>query len=951
MNKLRTLIILCCLQSLCIFAAERDSIYISQHVSDSFTRHGIPDVFITLADSNGVLIDTMRTRYIYNTNTALWSKTAAKKPQTFLVKAEHPDYETSVVRVEMKVRSRVSDFEFPELLMKRKMKETALNEVTVTATRVQLAYRGDTIVVDAQAFKIPEGSMLDALVAQIPSAELKEDGTIYMNGRKVDYLTLNGKDFFKGKNRVMLDNLPYYVVNKLKFYEKDVPTSQMKHRDTGEKDYVMDVEMKQEYSIGYTANVELGGGTDERWLARLFGLRFTDNSRLVLFGGANNINDIRQPGAEGWRDNSRTQTGEKAIKMLGGSLSIDDKHGRYAENVEATVSWGNDRDETRTSQETFLSQGSIFSRAQQVSRNNEFTTSLGNKLEFSKISLISETSANYMKQNTDGISRSATFLSDPSAYGSCKQILDSMFSSPVSAGLRGININKVLNQTRYQQTSLELGQEITWDKTLPWGDDLSFTLLGNYCKGKRDLFSRYDLTYADNNLAEIRQDRYSPNSHYNYSYGGNASYTFNFYNSWYFIIRYNYTHQYVETDNPLYRLDQIGSSLDFGILPSQMEYQQTIDVNNTYKNRNSTQIHNTCLAIKRTLNTKSHTLLYGVSANIMYKGENAEHLRSNMWHDIRRGYWLIEPMAYFQYRPNNKKRIDVRFNYDSKSSTPALEQMLDIQDTSDPLAITNGNPDLKRSMRHHFHLQVMRGRFGSACWLEADINILDNIVANGFTYNSTTGVYTYRPENVKGNWNSKTSVNFNRYLDSDKLLILRGKTAYDYIHNVDLTRVEGFTTSVQNQVSHHITSQNLTLSYNKGSLRLEAIGDFAWNVTKRELKNYNDIFAFDYSYGISGQYILPWKIQLSSDLKMYSRRGYEESSMNTDELVWNASVSRPFLKGKLIVKLDAIDILNQISNTRYVVNGQGRIETWQLCMPRYAMFRVAYKFNKNPKKR
>lgn len=121
------------------------------------------------------------------------------------------------------------------------------------------------------------------------------------------------------------------------------------------------------------------------------------------------------------------------------------------------------------------------------------------------------------------------------------------------------------------------------------------------------------------------------------------------------LSRYNYTHQYVETDNPLYRLDQIGSSLDFGILPSQMEYQQTIDVNNTYKNRNSTQIHNTCLAIKRTLNTKSHTLLYGVSANIMYKGENAEHLRSNMWHDIRRGYWLIEPMAYFQYRPNNKK--------------------------------------------------------------------------------------------------------------------------------------------------------------------------------------------------------------------------------------------------------------------------------------------------------
>ena len=101
-----------------------------------------------------------------------------------------------------------------------------MQEETDKATRVQLAYKGDTIVVDAEAFKIPEGSMLDALVAQVPGAELKADGTIYMNGRKVDYLTLNGKEFFKGKNRIMLDNLPSYVVSKLKFFEKEVPLSQ-----------------------------------------------------------------------------------------------------------------------------------------------------------------------------------------------------------------------------------------------------------------------------------------------------------------------------------------------------------------------------------------------------------------------------------------------------------------------------------------------------------------------------------------------------------------------------------------------------------------------------------------------------------------------------------------------------------------------------------------------------
>ena len=90
---------------------------------------------------------------------------------------------------------------------------------------------------------------------------------------------------------------------------------------------------------------------------------------------------------------------------------------------------------------------------------------------------------------------------------------------------------------------------------------------------------------------------------------------------------------------------------------------------------------------------------------------------------------------------------------------------------------------------------------------------------------------------------------------------------------------------------------------------------------------------------------------MATDLKMYSRRGYEESSMNTNELVWNASLSRAFLKEKLVVQLNAYDLLNQLSTTRYVVNGQGRTETWQLTVPRYAMLKVAYKFNKNPKKK
>ena len=163
--------------------------------------------------------------------------------------------------------------------------------------------------------------------------------------------------------------------------------------------------------------------------------------------------------------------------------------------------------------------------------------------------------------------------------------------------------------------------------------------------------------------------------------------------------------------------------------------------------------------------------------------------------------------------------------------------------------------------------------------------------------------------------------------------------------------MEGFNTSQLSKVDHYTALQNAKVSYSKESLQLEAGGDFAWNVAVREHMASENINAFDFSYGLSGQYTLPWKIQLATDLKMYSRRGYNEPSMNTDELVWNASLSRAFLKEKLVVQLNAYDLLNQLSTTRYVVNGQGRTETWQLTVPRYAMLKVAYKFNKNPKKK
>ena len=77
-------------------------------------------------------------------------------------------------------------------------------------------HKGDTVVYNADAFVLAEGSMLDALVRQMPGVEIKKDGRIYHNGQFVENLLLNGKDFFRGNQEVMLENLPSYTVKQVK---------------------------------------------------------------------------------------------------------------------------------------------------------------------------------------------------------------------------------------------------------------------------------------------------------------------------------------------------------------------------------------------------------------------------------------------------------------------------------------------------------------------------------------------------------------------------------------------------------------------------------------------------------------------------------------------------------------------------------------------------------------
>lgn len=139
----------------------------------------------------------------------------------YILRFSKEGYETKCVNYEiLKFYKREKLLLHKPVYLRRKSKERVLGEATVTATKVKFYNKGDTLVFNADAFQLQEGSMLDALIRQLPGVELKADGSIYVNGKYVESLLLNGEDFFKKDRSVMLENLPTYMVNKVQVYKK-----------------------------------------------------------------------------------------------------------------------------------------------------------------------------------------------------------------------------------------------------------------------------------------------------------------------------------------------------------------------------------------------------------------------------------------------------------------------------------------------------------------------------------------------------------------------------------------------------------------------------------------------------------------------------------------------------------------------------------------------------------
>ena len=144
----------------------------------------------------------------------------------------------------------------------------------------------------------------------------------------------------------------------------------------------------------------------------------------------------------------------------------------------------------------------------------------------------------------------------------------------------------------------------------------------------------------------------------------------------------------------------------------------------------------------------------------------------------------------------------------------------------------------------------------------------------------------------------------------------------------------------------YISKRSSVDQNSKDWIEVSVDGSVNYTHTRNLLQSQSNLDTWQFSYGGGINLYAPWGSSLSTDIHNQSRRGYNDASMNTNELIWNAQISQTFLKGKpLTVSLQFYDILHQQSNYSRSVNAMQRSDTEYNNINSYAMLHVIYRLN------
>ena len=837
-----------------------------------------------------------------------------------------------------------------------------IDAATITTVGNAIEVRQDTLIYNAAAFHVGDNAMLEDLIKKMPGMEVGEDGTVKVNGEKVDKITVGGKTFFFNDPSAALKNLPAKIVDKIKVVDqenKEAAFSGIASEDSREK--VMDLQLKEEYKQGWFGNARLGGGwrpsSDKEGLGddrrALFNGNFllsgyNEQDQLTLLANGQNAADPSSSNAifiafSGDDDIDLESLdamslvgGLKTAAMAGANLNSDRIKGMES-TTSVSYNFSDQVSGQRSArQSTLVGESPLYTEGRTVGNNRTNRVNLNfelNKKDPKKF--------NFTFQPKFGFNSSASSSRNQSTT-----------KDALGAEVNGTDANKSATSRSFQANGRISGGYKDFGK-----ERRSLNLTVNYNFNKNLGESREDSRTWYGTVVTPRNLRYDSGGS-GKMLSGNLTYLEPFGKSWGLAAIVSTRWQRRDNEKAAFNAD--GSANDYY----------------------STMSRNDYLLLHQSLQMQ-----YRKDNNQFYFGLTHDQTRNEMRsHQLGRdtetgiGEWLHDWSPYVSIRWNWESGHALRAYYQGTSSQPSAVRINPVLDISNPLEISVGNVYLRPSYMHEAYLtwnynnkknfsnislyldgtMTQRG-IVSASWFDAE-GARYSVPVNTFkpSYSLYGNFYWRQPIGEKkrltlslsfyGDMSFSTHYQATgRHSGMDLLSFDYNAFMADFWGDASGNRFySGQSGFSESRVRQYSIEGELGLNY-----RLDRFSVEYYSYAENERSSYSldpsantNYWRFGHQIELLYETLHGWEFK--TNVNYYHFLGFA-AGFNDPYCIWNISVSKNIKA--LTLGLGISDLLNQERMRQHTVKAEYIEDRYGIVMGRYVMFTVKWNFGKmNPAK-
>ena len=842
--------------------------------------------------------------------------------------------------------------------MKRKsMAESdhVLDEVVVKGTKLKFYFDNDTLIYNADAFITQKGFILNDILRKMPGVVVEGNGEIYANGKRVDVLLLDGKNFFDGDRKTILDNIPAFMVKDVKVYDTQKDSISVAESDDEPQGHIMDVTLKPDYHDVALGNVDVGGGTDKRYNVKLFGLKHNDFGRLSFTVNGNNVNKIECLGSNGEVTYAYPVDHDEIVRdNVSLKYDIRDKKRNFSAGGDVEYGYQDQNTKEAGIQHMMIDDADV--NRYYVNNfhwyNNDVKTN--HRLKFFEQSPYSFTlmpSLRFSRSRQNGKIVESSFSKDVTDMLG-ENWKDSIKSDEIGKTMLDYGQNRAIEDKSMRRDEMDFKVGLSKHHAISdTGISLSLDAYVNYRYNERNGMgiSQYDYLQETPYRKQMR-------NYYNYQDGNvlenYVSVSFNYLMGRNHSMSLGYSLKNIREDSErsyyaLHDLNGMGMEYSLDNPPQADVLASVKEQANSY----SDVAHNNFHLIKweyRYQKDGAH-----LSVNVPFRMEYYKYAytQANIDTLVRRKLIMPDVSVSIgkEWKGERRNSVSCNLYYKLTNSTPRMLDLVNRYNDINPLHTQKGNPELKNPIRHNFSGNIDLRKGIDYHGLGLSYVLSKNRIVSSQLLDMKTGALTIMPQNVS----CEKSFSFNV---SNKVYVLKNmfNVFNEFAFSQDI--LKSFVDTDQSKLLEEKNIQNLGIGEKFGvgftSRNTKYIascsGYIECHKTKSDTKTDGNSSISEYGVKFDTAIECPWDIRLKSNVTTVNRRGYDVDKDNNMELIWNASLAKSFTDN-MTLSLECFDILNQRKLIRQYVRGYSRDEIQSNGIRRYVMLRFVYRLNSSKK--